>query len=149
MSSFWKSWLTVWWWGMVIASIAFTAAAIPGLDGPVLVFYDIIDGPLDGQSHFTEATRPTTAILGAVFLGFALAIGAMIRMAHAAPAAAAAALWRTITIIILTWYGVDSTVSVLTGIPLNAVSNTAILAAYLLPVLASGVLKAAGAPRSA
>lgn len=148
MGGFWKSWLTVWWWGMVIASIGFTAAAIPGLDGPVLAFYDLIHWPFDGQSGFTEATRPTAAILGGVFLGFALAVGALMRLALRATREEAPAIWRTVTATVAAWYVADSAASVLTGVPVNALSNTLILVAYLIPVVGSGVLGDSSRPLS-
>jgi hypothetical protein len=135
MTGLWKNWVWAWWSVMMAAALVFWLAAIPGLDAPVLVFYDMIHWPFDGMSGFTEATRPTAAILGAVFLGFALAVGALMR----------AGLWREATMIIGVWYVTDSAASVLTGVPVNALSNTVIIVAYLIPVLASGVI-AFGAP---
>lgn len=151
MSGLWKTCLWAWWALMLGGALAFWFAAFPGLDAPVLLFYDAINWPLDGETGFTEATRPTAAVLGAVFLGFALALGALMRLAFAATGEQAASLWRAITAIVVVWYVTDSFVSVATGIPGNAVSNTGIAAGYLLPVLASGALgaKAAVASRSA
>jgi hypothetical protein len=40
----------------------------------------------------------------------------------------------------LTCYVIDSAISVASGVPVNAVSNTALIAALLAPILASGVL---------
>lgn len=140
MTGFWKTWMNAWWLLMLGGVLVFWFAAFPGLDGAALLFYDAITWPIDGETGFTEATRPTAAVLGAVFLGFVLALGALMRMAYAASGEAAASLWRTITAIMLIWYLTDSAVSVLTGIPGNAVSNTGIIAGYLLPVLGSGAL---------
>jgi hypothetical protein len=42
---------------------------------------------------------------------------------------------------ILVWWVVDSSISVALHTPGNAVSNTGLLLLYLIPVLASGVLK--------
>lgn len=149
MTGLWKFWMGAWWFLMLGASMLFLFAAFPGLDAPVLWFYDAVVWPIDGETGFTETTRPTAAVLGAVFLGFVLALGVLIRQAFAASGEAAAGLWRTITGLMLIWYATDSAVSVLTGIPGNAVSNTGVLAGYLLPVLASGALAATRASRSA
>ncbi len=151
MTGLWKTWMTVWWWTMLAAAVVFLLAALPGLDGPVLAFYDVIHWPFDGQSGFAEATRPTAAILGAVFIGWMLTVRLVMDLAEKAEPAAAARLWRNLTGVMLVWYGVDSAASFVTGVPVNAVSNTAILATYLIPLLGSGVMAGAGAasPRSA
>jgi len=148
MKGLWKIWMAAWWTLMLGAAFIFLLAAFPGFDGPVLLFYDAVTWPLDGQTGFTETTRPTAAVLGAVFLGFVLAIGLLMRQALAATGEAASKLWRSLTAILVVWYGADSVASVVTGIPGNAVSNTAVLAAYLVPLLASGALGAKRAPRS-
>lgn len=58
-------------------------------------------------------------------------------------------IWREITAAIAVWYGVDCAISIGTGFPLNAVSNTALVIGYLAPVLGSGVLSVAATSRAA
>jgi hypothetical protein len=52
-----------------------------------------------------------------------------------------APIWRSLTFALLAWYVIDSAISVSTGFWLNAVSNTALMVAYLIPVLASSALR--------
>ncbi len=54
-----------------------------------------------------------------------------------------AQIWREITAAISVWYVVDCAISLGTGFPLNAVSNTILIIGYLIPVLGSGVLSRA------
>jgi hypothetical protein len=85
------------------------------------------------------------ALLGAVTLGMALAVLAAARAAER-PGPEGRPIWVRLTGAMAVWYLVDSGLSVATGFPLNAVSNTLILAGFLAPVLGSGVL---GSPASA
>lgn len=142
MTGIWKVWMDVWGWAMMASALVFLLAASTATEAPVLFFYDLIYWPLDGASQFTETTRPTSAILGAVFLGWMLTVRLLVNVAHAATAPVSAGLWRGLTSVIVVWYVLDSSASILTGIPVNAVSNTCILLGYLVPVLASGVLSA-------
>jgi hypothetical protein len=148
MTGFWKAWMSVWWWAMAAGGVVFLSAAAPGFDGALLAFYDLIDWPLDGTSHFTEATRPTAAISGALFLGFLLAMRLVMRAAEEVSPALSVQLWRGLTGAFGVWFLTDSAASILTGVPVNALSNTLVLAGYLAPVLASGVMRA-GAARPA
>ena len=56
------------------------------------------------------------------------------------PATTAGRAWRGIAAGVCAWFAIDSTISVVTGFPLNAVSNTLIIAMLLAPVPGSGVL---------
>jgi hypothetical protein len=121
---------------MVGFGALFAACAIPAFDGGTQLFYDVIYWPLDGASGFTEDVRFTCALLGAVTMGWALTIRGLVQAAHQLGAPA----WRSLVAAMLTWYVIDSAISVASGVPVNAVSNTALIAALLAPILASGVL---------
>lgn len=137
MTSFWKSWMTVWCWATLALGALFAAAAVPALDGGARLFYDVVTWPIEGYAFVGEGMRFTVAILGAVMIGWALTIFAMVRAAEALGAPA----WRGLTFALVAWYIIDSTISVMSGIPGNAVTNTLFVAGYLAPVLASGVLR--------
>lgn len=145
MTGLWKTWMDIWVWAMLAAAAVFLLAATTATQAPALLFYDLIHWPIDGNTGFTEATRPTAAILGAVFLGWILTVRLLIGLANSAAAPAATRIWRGLTGTIAAWYVLDSGASVITGVPVNALSNTAILITYLIPVLASGVLAGKGA----
>ncbi len=136
MTPFWKNWLEVWCWAMVAFGALFAAVAIPALDAGARLFYDLVYWPLDGASGFTEATRFTCALLGAVTMGWAFTIRGLVHAAHELGAPA----WRALVAAMLVWYVIDSTISVAGGVAANAVSNTLLIGAFLAPILASGIL---------
>lgn len=136
MTPFWKNWLETWCWAIAAIGAMFAACAIPALDGGTRLFYDLVYWPLDGQSGFTEDVRFTCAILGAVTLGWALTIRALVNAAHQL----GAPTWRALVTAMLIWYVIDSAISVASGVAGNAVSNTLLVAALLPPIIASGVL---------
>jgi hypothetical protein len=138
MSGIWRNWMQAWCIAMMISGLVFVLAAFPVTDFPTRIFYDLVYWPLDGQSGFTDAARPTIAILGAVFLGWAIMLRGVIKIALDDPASP---LWRVITTTVVAWYVIDSGVSFACGIPVNVVSNTMIFVAFLVPMLGSGVLR--------
>ncbi len=75
-------------------------------------------------------------MLGAVLIGWAIAILGLIDAAHRVGAPA----WRMLTLSIVVWYFIDSIISVALGFPVNAASNRVFLVTFLVPILASGVL---------
>lgn len=138
MGAFWRTWLWGWCWAVALFGVLLMGAAFEAAAGPVrLVFGAINPGApfeLDAQARFT------LALLGAVTLGWALTFVAAISAAHQI-GAGAGRVWRLITLSVVTWYVVDSALSIATGYALNAVPNTVFLIAFLLPVLRSGALK--------
>ena len=83
------------------------------------------------------AVRFGLGLPGALTIGWALTMFAMIDAAQAG----GARIWRSLTGALLVWYVIDSAISVRTGFALNAASNTLLMASFLIPVLASGVLR--------
>jgi hypothetical protein len=138
MTGFWKVWIQVWCWGTLVFGVVLLGAAHPTTEAPARMFYDLIYWPIDGGSRFDgEAFRLTVAVLGAVMIGWAVTIFGAIKAAHSG----SPELWRAITTAMAVWYIVDSAASVMNGSPMNAVSNTVFLVAWLIPMLATGVLR--------
>lgn len=134
MSGLWKTWMHMWCWATLAFGVVLAAAAVPALEGPTLAFYDLVTWPIDGApATFEPIARFTCGVLGAVMIGWALTIFALLPVADARA-------WRGFTGAMVIWYVIDSTVSITAGAPGNAVSNTAFLVLFLIPVLASGVL---------
>lgn len=136
MQGIWKHWMQVWCWAVLGVGAIFALGAIPDADGGVRLFYDAVAWPIDGVSPYGEEVRFTAALLGAVMMGWAMTVFALVAAADQIGAPA----WRGLTIAIVTWYLIDSVISVASGWPLNAVSNTGFLVTFLIPILASGVL---------
>jgi len=75
-----------------------------------------------------------------VTLGWAMTMAATIKAANQL-GAAGRPVWTGLTASLLVWFVIDSSLSIATGYPLNAASNTVILVTYLLPLWRSGVLR--------
>jgi hypothetical protein len=76
---------------------------------------------------------------GALTIGWMLTLMAAVQGAEAV----GPALWRKILVAMLAWYVIDGAISVMTGFPMNAVSNTLLTVGFLIPVFGSGVLRRA------
>ena len=138
MSGIWKTWLDGWCWLVLGVGVMFAASAVRGLDGPTILFYDAVSWPIDGQSTWDENVRFSASIIGALTIGWALTLMPLVKLAHQSHGSA---IWRSLSFAVVAWYAIDSTVSVLAGVPGNAVSNTGFLILFLIPILRSGVLK--------
>ncbi|QMW24073.1 hypothetical protein [Sandaracinobacteroides saxicola] len=138
MTAFHRTWLNLWLLLVIGFGLILAGAALPATEAPVRLFYALVGAPL--PSPLGAELRFTLALLGAVTLGWALTIHAAFQAAFALRTDAAAT-WRRITFAILAWYVIDSALSVALGVPLNAVSNTVLLVAYLLPILRSRALQ--------
>ena len=136
MNGFWKTWMRVWCWGVLAFGAVLALAAVPALDAAPRWVLDLLGG--DPAMLDQPAFRFAFGLQGALTLGWGLTMIAMIRIADTG----GAPVWRSLTTSLLTWYVIDSLISLSTGFPLNAVSNTLLTVGYLAPVLASGRLRA-------
>ena len=141
MTTFWRNWLMVWCGAVVLFGAVLTLAASPLTDAPVRALFDVMgpvrDVPMPAELRFA------IALMGAVTLGWGLtALAAICTAIRLGPDGRG--LWIGILASVLVWFAVDSSLSIATGFALNAVSNSIILAAFLLPVLLSGVLGQGG-----
>ncbi len=146
MSSFWRTWLKVWCVGVGLFGLVLAGAAFEATSGPTRLVYGLIGGP--AMLDMDATLRFSIALMGAVTLGWSVTMFAAIEAAcllgdRGRP------VWRLITVSLGVWYVVDSSLSVATGFGLNAVSNTLIVAAYLVPVLMSGVMRGPAQDRTA
>lgn len=139
MSGFWKTWMTLWCWGVIVFGAALAAGALPATDGFVEAVYQILGSqPLPPDFLDAPGLRFSIALMGVVTLGWGLTILFLLPAIHAAGAPA----WRGLTAALVIWFVVDGVLSAATGFALNTVPNTALAIGYLVPVVASGVLKA-------
>jgi hypothetical protein len=140
MSAFWRNWLNIWCVAVIVFGLALAGAGLEATDGVAELLFGIIGPP--GEMAWTPHLRFTTALMGAVTMGWGLTFLATFMAAHRL-GDQAGPVWRMLTLGVVVWFVVDSGLSVATGFWLNAVSNTALLAGYLVPVLASGVMRGA------
>lgn len=137
MAGIWKNWITVWCWAVIVFGAVLAAAGLPATDGVARVLFGVVGGLAPDPAMFEPTgMRFAVALMGAVTLGWGFTILFLLPAIHAAGAPA----WKGLTAAILIWFVIDSAFSVATGFALNAVSNTGLLIAYLVPVLASGAL---------
>ncbi len=135
MHGFWKRWMEGWCWvvlafGAILALVAWPATAAPGR----FVFALIGRDPATDALLVQPGMRFAVGLMGALTIGLGLMVYGSVR------AGANAAGWKAVTSAMVVWFVIDSAISISTGFPLNAVSNTLLMAGYLSPVLGSGVL---------
>lgn len=140
MNGVWKAILTIACWVTILFGAILAAAAVPETDFLSRFWYQLVSN-FELEPGFIEAPgmRFTLAVLGGVMVGWGLTLMALMRTAVEAGRSA----WRGMTSALLVWYVIDSLLSVMTGYPLNALANTGFLLIFLVPILASGVLKSA------
>lgn len=142
MSQFWRSWLTIWCGGVALFGLVLMGGAFAATDGPVRLLYALFNPA--AEAVFDAPLRFSVALVGAVTFGWSLTFGVAIRAAHLL-GAQGRPIWMGLIFSALAWYVIDSALSIATGYALNAVSNTIVIAAFLLPILLSGVLQDGGA----
>jgi hypothetical protein len=141
MSGLWRGWLYGWCWLLVVIGLVLAGAGLDATDGAAELLF-----ALTGQGaafEWTPHLRFSTSLMGAVTLGWGLTCFPLFMAAHRL-GHQAGPIWRLATGALLAWFVIDSVLSVATGFWLNAVSNTGLFAGYLIPVLASGVMRGAG-----
>jgi pheromone shutdown protein TraB len=140
MTGLWKTWIAAWCWGVILFGAVLAAAGLPATDGVARALYNVLGNLPAGTDVFEPVgMRFSVALMGALSIGWGFTVLFLLPAVHSAGAPA----WRGLTAAILIWFVIDSAFSVMTGFALNAVSNIGLVAFYLVPVLASGVLKSA------
>jgi hypothetical protein len=139
MSDFWKSWLTIWGWGVIAFGAVLALFAFPVSELPSRLFYDLIQNPVPAEPdrHF----RFAMGLMGCISMGWGLTMLTCFKAAAMLQGEQAKSIWRGFTFAALFWFVTDSFASVYTGFPLNAVSNVVLVSLYLIPIWKSGVLK--------
>lgn len=136
MSAFWRGWLNVWAWVVIVFGLVLAGGGLDATDGMAETTFALVGNPV---SEWTSHLRFSVALMGAVTMGWGVTYLALFMAAYRL-GADAAPVWRLATLATLAWFVIDSGLSIATGFWGNAVSNTGILIGYLVPVLASGVM---------
>jgi hypothetical protein len=138
MSKFWQQWLSVWCALTVLFGAVLVAGAFEATSGPTRFLYALMNGP--EPFRLDPLMRFSIGVLGAVTIGWGITLlGAM--QAAAKLGGFGRPLWIVTATGIASWYVIDSTLSCVTGYSVNAAFNTVFVAAFLVPMIASGVLK--------
>jgi hypothetical protein len=138
MSVFWRKWLVSWCWGVGVFGVVLAGGAFEATGEPARLLFDVLNGaaPLELDAPM----RFSLGVMGAVTLGWSLTLSAAIEAADQL-GDQGGPIWRLVTLSVMVWYVVDSLLSIATGFGLNAVSNTVLAAAFLLPILRSQRLR--------
>lgn len=139
MSAFWQNWMKGWFWAAGLFGIILAGGAFEATSGPVRTVFDLLNGP--GDFNLDPAMRFSLGVLGAVSIGWSLTLLAAAKAANQLERKVAKPIWMLVTGSVLTWYVIDSFLSVATGFGLNTIPNTVLMAGFLLPVIRSGVLR--------
>jgi hypothetical protein len=139
MSKFWQNWFSAWAFGVTIFGLVLTGGAFSATDGITTTLFTLFGNPLppDMDSHH----RFAIGLMGAVTMGWGLTFHGAFKALYQLEPAKAAPIWRYLLLATLIWYVVDSTISIATGIWMNAVSNTVLTVLFLIPLLKSGAMK--------
>lgn len=131
---FWIKWLKcasaiVIGFGFIIA-----AASHPAFGGPTIFFADLLIWPFDGDpGQLDQVTRLLSAISGGIMVGW----GALLWMTITQVMPRMPEVGRRMIMVsIITWFVVDSTGSVMSGVPLNVGGNLLFLIAFVIPLRA-------------
>ena len=138
MGKLWKDWLLVWAIGVTLFGLVLAGGAYAATDMPTRTLFQFFGSPL--PLVMDEYHRFAIGLMGAVTMGWGLTYVAAFKALFTLEPAKAAPIWRMLVLGSLVWFVVDSTISVVTGIWMNAVSNTILLILLLIPVTKSGVL---------
>lgn len=139
MNGGWRVAMLLWCISVGVFGLVLTLGAIEATAGPTRMILQILGGdtPLEVTPHLKFAL----AVMGPVTLGWSLTLIGATEAARQLPPTQARTLWFWITAGAMTWFIVDSILSVTTGFALNVVPNLGYGIAYLVILFGSGVLK--------
>lgn len=138
MSSFWRMWFTLWCASLGVFGLVLAGGGLDATSGPVRLILSLLHG--GGPLNFDQPLRFSLAVLGAVSFGWAVTLYRMIGAAIDLKGAGRP-FWNAITAGMISWFVIDSTLSVATGFALNVVPNIALAGMYLIGLMGSGALK--------
>ena len=139
MGKHWQNWFSAWAIFVALFGLVLAGGAFAATDGLTAALFTLFGNPLpaDIDTHH----RFAIGLMGAVTMGWGLTYFATFKALFALEPAKAAPIWRLVLMGSLVWYVIDSAISVATGIWMNAVSNTALLVLFLIPLVRSGALR--------
>ncbi len=140
MDSFSQKWLNLWCWGVGLFGVGLAGYAFAPTEGFTRFFFEIIGQPLPNDAG--QPMRFAMGLIGCITIGWAITFAAAFKGASQLSGDAARGVWRLVTLAIVVWFVIDSGVSIATGYWRNAISNTALVLLYFIPVMRSGVLTA-------
>lgn len=139
MSGFWRGWFVVWCVSIGLFGALLCGGAFEATSGPVALLLSTLRG---AAVPFDQTLRFSLAVMGAVSIGWAVTLYFLVDAATG-KTVDGRPLWRAITAGMVSWFVIDSALSVATGFGLNLVPNVALAAMYGVGLVGSGVLRRA------
>ena len=130
MSNFWRTWLDIWCYLVIIFGAVLCGADIDGYESVADTLFRFLN--LNTAPVFNDVERFAIGLMGAVTMGWGLTLLYYIRMAHNNNEG---------NRVMLVWYVVDGYISYRTGFTLNIASNTVIALGLLFPLWINRKLK--------
>jgi hypothetical protein len=139
MNSFYKNWLNLWAFGVILFGAAIALFAFVPTEGPMRIFFTMLGNPIPAEpdKHF----RFAMGLMGCISVGWGLTYLVAFKAGHTLNGPVATTFWRGILMSAAVWFITDNYVSISTGFWLNAVSNSVLAALFLIPMIGSEVLK--------
>ncbi|MGQ3016431.1 hypothetical protein [Phenylobacterium sp.] len=138
MTGFWRQWMAAWRLSVAGFGLVLAGAAVEATSGPARLIFDLVGEALPAEMG--APLRFSIALMGAVTLGWWLTLEAAFRAIDLL-GDRDAPVWRGVTVSVVGWYVIDGALSAATGYALNIAPNTLLLVGYLIPVLATGVMR--------
>lgn len=138
MRGIWKRWMDLWIAFVFAFAIVLMLVALPQMDSVTRPLMRLFGGPaLESAVVGQMALRFAFGLQGALTLGWGITVLGCMRFAERI----GASIWVWLLASFCAWYAFDSAISIGTGFPINAASNTIVLTGLLVPILGSGVLR--------
>ena len=139
MDKMWQNWFSAWAIGVVLFGVLLAGGAFAATDGLLRTLLALFGNPL--PEVMDAHHRFGFGLMGAVSIGWGLTFWVLFKALAVIDTTHAGSIWRKLTWAVIVWYVVDGYISIATGFWMNAVSNTVLLALYLIPLFKSGVLR--------
>jgi hypothetical protein len=138
MTSFWRTWFMIWCLSIGIFGVVLAGGAFEATSGPAALLLTVLQG--QGPVTFDQSLRFSLGVMGAVSIGWAVSLYFTL-VAAIDMGDQGRPLWNAVTAGMVSWFVIDSALSVATGFGLNVIPNTALAAMYVVGLMGSGVLK--------
>lgn len=140
MTGFWKAWLAVWWWSGLLLGVVLALGAFPETEAPARMLIGVLGADAQAQTVLdAQVSRFVVGVMGAVSIGWMMAIGQIMKLAETG----GAPVWRGLVLGFSAWFVPDSIISAVTGFGINIIPNILLMVGILVPLLATGALKGA------
>lgn len=138
MTNFWRNWMLAWCFAVGLFGVVLAAGGLEIADGVTHFVFSLLNKP--EEFNLTPHLRFSLSVLGAVTIGWSVSLWAAINAANQLGKQSGRSTWILVTVSVLSWYVIDSTLSVATGFWLNTIPNTIFAAAFLFVLIGSGVI---------